>query len=125
MNEIVKISDSELVLMRIIWRNGGIALFAEIIDALEQRKAGWKSNTVLTLLSRLVDKGFLSISKIGRRNEYRTLISEAEYRTAKTKEFVDKIYKGNVKQFICTLQGLMSAEEQEELKKLLKVNGSG
>lgn len=66
---IQQISESELVLMKIIWNNGGTALYSHIMEELERDSNEWKKNTVLTLLSRLVEKGFLRTAKIGRRNE--------------------------------------------------------
>ena len=121
----MQVSDSELILMQLIWEKGGTALFAEIIDAVGQKKLEWKYNTVLTFLSRLVEKGFLSTNKIGRRNEYKAVVSEQEYHTAQTKTFVDKVYDGNVIELVSTLiaGGLVSAREQEELRKLWKDGG--
>ena len=74
------------------------------------------------LLSRLMNKGFLSAKKIGRRNEYTTLISEAEYQTAQTKNFLNKIYEGSVKGLVSNLimGDLLADEEYEELKRLLE-----
>ena len=121
----MQVSDSELVLMQLIWEKGGTALFAEVIDAVQQKKLEWKYNTVLTFLSRLVEKGFLSTNKIGRRNEYKAIISEKEYHAAQTRMFVDKVYDGNVVELVSTLigQGLVSAQEQEELRRLWKDDG--
>ena len=45
-----QISESELVLMKIIWKSGGSILFSRIIEELDQSQNGWKKNTVLTLL---------------------------------------------------------------------------
>ena len=71
---IQQISESELVLMKIIWNNGGTALYSHIMEELERDSNEWKKNTVLTLLSRLVEKGFLRTAKIGRRNEYKAVV---------------------------------------------------
>ena len=54
-------------------------------------------------MSRLINKGFLSAKKIGRRNEYTTLVSETEYQTAQTKNFLDKIYEGNASGLVSNL----------------------
>ena len=54
-----QISESELILMRIIWKSGGAALYSLIMDELDKDKNEWKNNTVLTLLSRLIEKGYL------------------------------------------------------------------
>lgn len=50
--------------MKIIWKNGGSALFSKIMEELEQEENEWKNNTVLTLLSRLIGKNFLKVHKI-------------------------------------------------------------
>lgn len=112
------ISESELVLMKIIWKNGGAALYSLIMAELEKDKNEWKNNTVLTLLSRLVEKKFLKVKKIGRRNEYVAVITEAEYQTIQTQSFLDKVYEGNVKNLVSTLlrQDILSTNELKEIE---------
>lgn len=95
-----QVSESELVLMKIIWKNGGAALYALIMEELEKEKNEWKNNTVLTLLSRLVEKRFLKVRKIGRRNEYVALVTEAEYQAMQTHSFLDKVY-GEMSEISC------------------------
>lgn len=114
-----QISESELILMKIIWKNEGAALYSFIMDELEKDNNEWKKNTVLTLLSRLVEKKYLKTKKIGRRNEYVALVSEKEYQTMQTHSFLDKIYEGNVKNLVSTLlqQDILSAEELVEIEK--------
>ena len=73
-----QISESELILMKIIWKCGGSALFSLIMEELEQEQSEWKNNTVLTLLSRLAGKNYLKTRKIGRRNEYIATVTEQE-----------------------------------------------
>ena len=115
---IPQVSDSELELMKLIWVNGGTALYAHLMAELEKSGHTWQKNTVITLLSRLVEKGLLKTSKIGRRNEYTALVSEADYQAAQTQSFLNKLYQGNAKGLVSTLiQGeLLSAEDYEELK---------
>lgn len=77
-------------------------------------------NTIITLLSRLVGKGFLKTSKIGlRRNNYIALILEKEYQAEQTESFLDKVYEGNAKGLVSTLiqKDLLSAEDYEALRK--------
>lgn len=100
---IQQISESELVLMKIIWNNGGTALYSHIMEELERDSNEWKKNTVLTLLSRLVDKDFLRTAKIGRRNEYKAVVAESEYQAAQTQNFLDRVYGGNVRGLVSTL----------------------
>ncbi len=113
-----KISESELALMKIIWKNGGAALYSLIMEELGQDRNAWKNNTVLTLLSRLVEKKFLKVKKIGRRNEYIAVVTQAEYQTMQTHSFLDKVYGGNVKNLVSTLlrQDILSADELKEIE---------
>ena len=72
------ISDSELELMRIVWARGGRARFAEVMEALAAQEKEWKANTVLTFLSRLVEKEMLAVEKRGRLNIYVALLREED-----------------------------------------------
>lgn len=117
------LSDTELTIMKIIWDNPQeVTLFAYLMDALAAKGRPCQKNTLIVLLSRLVNKGFLSAKKIGRRNEYTTLISEQAYQSAQTKRFLDKIYEGSVKGLVSTLIAgdLLDDDEYEELKRLLE-----
>lgn len=113
-----QISESELILMNIIWKNGGEALYSIIMEELEKDNNEWKNNTVLTLLSRLVEKGFLKVNKIGRRNEYIATLTEAEYQGMQTQSFLNKVYGGNVKNLVSTLlrEDILSEEELKEIE---------
>lgn len=117
-----QVSDFELELMKAIWSNGGVALYAEIVETLEARGTPATKNTIISLLSRLIEKGFLKVNKIGRRNKYTALVTEAEYQGAQTETFLDKIYEGNAKDLIATLiqKDLVSADDYETLKQYWK-----
>ncbi len=118
-----QISDAELEIMKIIWANRSeITLFPYIMDRLAAKGKPCQKNTLIVLLSRLMNKGFLSAKKVGRRNEYTTLVSEAEYQTAQTKNFLNKIYEGSAKGLVSTLVSgdLLTDDEYEELKRLLE-----
>ena len=114
-----QISNCELELMKIIWGSKGKALYADLVKALEEKGTPWTKNTIITLCSRLVDKGFLKTNKIGRRNEYTSVISEAEYQATQTQDFLEKIYEGDAKGLVATLlqKDLFSCEEYEDLKR--------
>lgn len=115
---IQQVSDAELQLMKIIWSKGGTALYAEIMEELAATGRTWQKNTVITLLSRLIEKGLLKSNKIGRRNKYTAIVSEADYQTDQTKCFLDKLYEGSVKGLVATLiqSDMLTPEDYEELK---------
>ncbi len=122
---IQQVSDSELELMRIIWDNGGSALYAQIMEELVRTGHSWQKNTVITLLSRLVEKGLLRTNKIGRRNEYTAIVSEEDYQAAQTRTFLNKLYEGSAKGLVATLiqKEMLSAEDDEELRRFWESGG--
>ena len=118
-----QISDAELEIMKIIWSNPQeVTLFPYIMEGLTAKGKPCQKNTLIVLLSRLINKGYLSAKKIGRRNEYTTLISELQYQTEQTKTFLGKIYEGNAKGLVSNLISgdLLTDEEYEDLKKMLE-----
>jgi len=120
-----QVSDSELTLMKILWSAGGSAKYAAIMEELAKSGNTWQKNTVITLLSRLADKGMLKTSKAGRRNEYIALVTEADYRSAQARTLVSKLYSGSAKGLVATLiQGeMLSEEEYRELKRFWESEG--
>lgn len=117
-----KLSDAELEIMRIAWAAQEPVLFAFFLDELAARGKPWQKNTLITLLSRLTKKGYLTVKKIGRRNEYTVLVTERQYQTNQTRNLLDKVYEGNVRGLVSNLISgdLLTIEEYEELKLLLE-----
>ncbi len=120
-----QVSDSELELLKIIWASGGTALYAQIMEKLTQSGHTWQKNTVITLLSRLVEKGFLKTGKIGRRNEYTAVVSEADYQAAQTQALVNKLYEGSARDLVAALirREALSAQDFQELKRFWEGEG--
>ena len=123
MAENKKMSDAELEIMKIVWESGSPLLFARIMEALNEKGITWQKNTLITLLSRLMGKGYLKANKRGRKNEYAPLVTEQEFQSVQTKTFVDKVYQGNVSGLINRLveNDMLTEAEYDELKKILEV----
>lgn len=124
---IQQVSNSELELMKIVWAKGGCALYADIMEELSKTGRMWQKNTIITLLSRLVEKGLLKTNKIGRRNEYTAVISEEDYQAAQTQMLLNKLYEGSAKGLVSTLiqRDMLSAEDYEELKQFWEKEREG
>ena len=116
MDKFRSVSESELVLMRILWDNGGVALYADIERHLKEQKFDWPRNMVLILLRRLIDKGFVKIKKIGRRNEYSVLVSREEYNAAEAMQLINRLYDGDINGLVNTLGRLVPKTDREELR---------
>ena len=119
-NNIRRLPDSELELMQIIWQQKGPVSRVDI----EQQVCAYHAlapTTILTLLTRLCEKGFLTVEKQGRANLYTPLISQRDYLAAESRTLLEKLYGGSMKTFANALcDSGISKEELEELRGLLK-----
>jgi predicted transcriptional regulator len=121
MAAIKRLPDTEFELMQIIWNNAPPINTARIIEELGEHD-NRKPQTVLTMLVRLIDKGFLSSERVGRERNYTPIISEQEYMHAETEGFISR-YRGNsVGSLIKTMYDGedISADDMDELKKWIK-----
>ena len=120
-----QLSDSELELMRVVWSRGGRARFAQAMEALAAQGKDWKANTVLTFLSRLVEKEMLAVEKNGRLNVYVALLREEDYADQQTRSFLDRVYGGNAGRLVSSLlkQDCLTAEDLDELKAFWEKGG--
>lgn len=116
--KLMKISDSEMEIMKIIWRKDEPISTAVILEELPKENS-WKTTTVMTLLSRLVEKGILKVKKIGKLNHYVPKVTEEEYKGVQTNMFLEDMHNGSVKNFMATLYNNKNISEEDisELKK--------
>ena len=116
-----RISDSELEVMKLLWKAGEPVTSTVIREEL-QRSMGWEATTIKTLISRLVHKEVIYQEK-RKVFYYRPLISEKDYNTWATSRLINKLYKGSAAALVAALvdsQGL-SEGDINELRELFKV----
>lgn len=93
---------------------------------LEERLApfGWASNTVNTYLSRLADKGFVTVRREGKSNLYTPMVDQETYQSFDSRAVLDRLY-GSPRNFVAALaRDGMRRGELEELRALLdQLNG--
>ena len=65
--------------------------------------AATADTALLTLLSKLVEKGYLSVERQGRHNLYRPLVSEADYRRWANRSFLGKMYQSSLRRMVASL----------------------
>ena len=117
-----RLPDSELELMQIIWQKEPPVSRSDIEAVIKDSHAR-AATTILTLLTRLCEKGFLKLEKQGRANLYTPLISQREYLASESRSLLDKLYGGSIKTFANALcDSGISKEELSELRKLLENN---
>jgi len=114
-----RLPDAELEVMQALWACEPPAARADVERALGEGR-GMAMTTLLTLLTRLGEKGFLRVEKQGRGNVYTPLVSRQDYLAARSRSFVDQLCGGSIHAFAAALcDGGLSREELEQLRALL------
>ena len=120
MKNMKRLPESELEIMQIIWKEETPVSRITIEHSL-QEKHPLAPTTILTLLTRLCEKGFLSLKKDGRSNLYEPLITEREYLACESRSFLDRMFGGSIAGFATALcDSGIKKEELEELKRMFE-----
>ncbi len=116
----ISIGDAELEIMKVIWRAKKPITSLDIGQEVADR--GWKKTTIATFLTRLVEKGALSAEKQGKLYYYTPLISEKKYRKSQTKNLIQTLYNGSVKEFAVSFfkEQTLSDSDIQELRAIFE-----
>jgi predicted transcriptional regulator len=102
MDKIKRLPDAEFELMRIVWQNEPPMSTNQIIACLDESNT-WKPQTVLTLLVRLIEKGFLRSEKAGKERIYFPAVTREEYLQAETGSLFDRLHGNSIFSLVNTL----------------------
>lgn len=116
-----KISDAELEVMRILWREKRAVSFSDIRVELKD-KMGWEKSTIATLLRRLQKKGAVSVQE-KEMYYYIPNITKEDYVMSRKKSLIDKLYDGSTKNFVAALcqKGELTEADIDELKQYFQM----
>ena len=115
-----KLGDAELEIMLAVWEAGEPVPSSYVQEKLRGRR-DWALPSILTSLSRLVDKGFLSCQKRGKSNWYHPLVSEKDYKAAEGRGLIDRLYGGSFTGMVAALYDgrAIGDSDLEQLRKYL------
>lgn len=114
----MKLSEAEWKVLNILW-NGESFSLKEITSALQEIN-GWNKNTVLTYLTRMEKKGFVSIDR-SHEKPYSAAVTKEYCAKNERNELLDKVYGGATGDLIAAFlkESSISTEERNRLKKML------
>ena len=121
-----RLPDSELELMMIIWElNKPVTRFEIEAEMDEERKLS--PTTILSFLSRLQEKGFLTVEKVGKNNLYSPLIARERYMQKESKNILKRLYQNSAKNFLAALYDgdNLSQEDLKELEEYIREKSKG
>jgi predicted transcriptional regulator len=114
----IQITDAEQEILKVLWSSPEGMTSAELREKLDKN---WERTTVLTLLSRLSDKGAVSADKEKRPAVFRSRVSKEEYTLSRTRSLLEDLYNGSVRGMMAALcaSGDLTEADIRELQGLL------
>lgn len=115
-----RLPDSELEVMQAIWSCEPPVARTEISEILKDSHP-MALTTLLTLLTRLSEKGFVKIQKEGRSARYIPLVEKKDYLAQQSRSFLQKVCGGSLPAFAAALcDSGLTKEELSQLRELLE-----
>ena len=113
----IKLYDSELKVMEILWKEG--ELTAGQIAKILKEEIGWNRNTTYTVIKKCIEKG--AVERIEPKFRCRALISKKDAQESETEELIDRMFEGSKKNFFAAMlsEDRLTAEELEQLKDMV------
>lgn len=119
MKDLPRIPDAELEIMMVIWE-AGVPVNSDYI--MKRLNKNWAKPTLLNLLTRLCDRGFLKCHKEGRFNIYISLVDQNEYLQKESKNFLQKMHRNSLTSLVASLYDgdSISKEDLAKLKQFIE-----
>jgi BlaI family transcriptional regulator, penicillinase repressor len=115
----MKLTESEWIVMNAVWERSP----ASARDVLERIEAetGWAYTTLKTVLTRLVDKGALSVRKRANTSFYEPLVTRDTARRSAVRLLLDRAFDGTFGSFIHHLvaEAKLAAKDKQKLAAML------
>lgn len=115
-----KISEAEHAVMEALWEQSPLTA-AEVAERVAPDR-DWSTQTVKTLLSRLLTKQVVAADQDGRRFLYRPMVARDTYVTGESRRLVDRLFGGRISPLVAHLaeQDQLSPDDIAEIEALLK-----
>lgn len=97
-----RISEAELSVMEALW-DAGAAMTAKELQETLKRTRGWERTTVRSLLTRLAEKGSVSVDKTADVASYAAGFTRAQYGWDLAEVLVSRLYDGDAKALTAAL----------------------
>ncbi|MCI9402808.1 MAG: BlaI/MecI/CopY family transcriptional regulator [Oscillospiraceae bacterium] len=113
------LSDGEWKLMNRLWEDTPLTI-TQLTAAL-QEETGWGKHTVITMLSRLEDKGAVHHDG-GTPKHYSAILQKEDAAQSETKSFLDKVYGGRLGLMMSAMvdSQTLTQEDIDELTAILE-----
>lgn len=120
-NPLPELGDAELEVLKALW-DAGPGTVRQVLESLHGRGRKVAYTTVLTVLSRLEQKGYVASDKSGLAYIYRAKVSRQKVVGSRLKAMVEQLYDGAAAPLVLHLMESerFTPEEIEQLQSLIK-----
>ena len=114
----MKLFDSEIKLMEIIWAKEPVS--AKEVSKIAEAEIGWNKNTTYTMIKKVIDKGYVKREEPG--FICTALIKKGEAQKSEAKGLLEKLFHGSKKALFSALleDEKLSDAEIDELRELIQ-----
>lgn len=121
MEKMKKLPDAEFDIMKVVWANEPPITTNIIMEQLGNERE-WKAQTGISLMLRLVERGFLQTEKKGKERTYYPLISREEYLKFETNNFMKQYHGSSLLNLVNTVYAdkPLNDKDIDELLKWVK-----
>ena len=118
--ELPTISDAELEILQVLWRESPLPADA-IIQHLQQRRDA-HPRTIKTLINRLLKKNAIGFHEKNRKYHYYPLVDKVDFYSHKTDSFLQRFFDGKLTPLVSFFseEKKLSEEDLKELKSLIE-----
>ena len=102
MEKMKKLPDAEFEIMKVVWVNEPPITTNIIMQQLGNERE-WKAQTIISLMLRLVERGFLHTEKHGKERTYFPLVSKEDYLKFETGNFIKQFHDNSFLNLVNTL----------------------
>ena len=112
---------AEQDIMLALWAADGPVYRSYFDNALRADK-NWADSTILSLLARLTEKGYIAVEKDGNRNLYRPLVSRQAYTAVENQSFLSRLHGSSLRHLVASMADAneLSRADIEELEDLIR-----
>ena len=122
MNEQYEITEAELEIMQVLWKNkrGNLTTIIEELSKKSKNEERNK-NTIKTLIHRLIQKGAIESQKVNNKEvEYIPKINEKKFIAKESNSFLNKFFNGNTEKLLLNFVENKKVTKKE-LQKLIDI----
>lgn len=122
MNEQYEITEAELEIMQVLWKNKRGNLTTIMEELSKKNKTEEKNkNTIKTLIHRLIQKGAIESQKVNNKEvEYIPKINEKKFIAKESNSFLNKFFNGNTEKLLLNFVENKKVTKKE-LQKLIDI----